>query len=123
LTDINDIYFSYLLNKKQKSLNIKPGDAFKTFLQDKINNDFLSAFNADDWSYSVHTKGKGLSLEGLRVAEMMAYQVDKNTKKDQIETKLKTAVSKLLAQVFEDENVWFIISKNFNEVSSTELNL
>lgn len=54
----------------------------------------LEKFNADDWSFG----GQPFSIDSLRVAELMTSQ---NSTK--IDTKLKGALNKLLAQVYEDD--------------------
>lgn len=43
--------------------------------------------------------------------------------KEKVEPKLRSAIEKLLKQAYEDESIWFIVTKNANEVDNTELNL
>lgn len=96
LTDVNDIYYGLLLQNRAKEYGIKPSDAFTTYLASKAKDDWLTNFNADDWSYNNQTKGKGLSAEGLKIVEMLAYSLSDKDLKSGISSKLSVALNKLI---------------------------
>ena len=102
---------------------MKKQEAFSTFLATKAKDDWLVNFISDDWSYNSATKGVGLTLESLHIAEMLASLLKDKDLQEKVSAKLKAALEKLLSQTYEDENTWFIVTKNANEVDNTEMNL
>lgn len=59
-------------------------DAFTLFLVEKAKNDWLVNLNADDWSYSAQTKGQGLTIESLYIAEMLTYLLKNQELSDKV---------------------------------------
>ena len=94
---MNDIYYGYLLTKNAKDYGLKNADAYTKFLSQKAKDEWITNFSGDDWSYSPDSKGKGLTLEGLKVAEMMAYLTKQADIKTQVDGKLGPAINKLLS--------------------------
>jgi hypothetical protein len=96
LTDVHDIYYGLLLQNRAKEYGIKSSDAFKSDIVSRAKSDWLSNFNADTWSYTTDSKTKGLTLEGLKVAEMLAYTLSNNDLNADVTKKLRTALNKLV---------------------------
>lgn len=123
MTDINDIYYGLLLQYRAKDYGTKTSDAFKKFVVGKAKDEWINNFNTDDLSYNNATKGKGVTVESLKVAELIAYALDNGDLKDKAANKLKIALNKLISLGYEEDNVWFIISKSANETDNAHLNL
>lgn len=68
-----DFYFGFLLLKDAKVYGIKSTEAFTAILTSKAKEDWIANFSSDDWSYSKEGKGKGLTVEGLKVAEILSF--------------------------------------------------
>ena len=64
--------------KRAKDYGIKSSDAFNTFLTGKAKDDWITNFNGDDWSYNSDTKGKGITVESIKLVELLAYLSSKN---------------------------------------------
>lgn len=60
-----------------------------------MSEEWLPAFNAEDWSYSSETKDAGLTLEGLKIVEMILYFSKDKELNAQIAPKVKDALTKL----------------------------
>jgi len=60
-----------LLQKGAKKYGFEKSEDFKDFLKKKVNDDWNANFK-EDWSYNSQTRDKGLTIEGLHIAEMIA---------------------------------------------------
>mmetsp|Transcript_3503 Transcript_3503/g.2520 ORF Transcript_3503/g.2520 Transcript_3503/m.2520 type:complete len:225 (+) Transcript_3503:197-871(+) len=115
LEDVNDIYYLFLLFKGAKFYDAEKPDSFKDFIKAKAKDLWEKDFK-EDWSFNKETKDAGLTLESLRVAQMISsVKSDSST--------LGAAVSKVLEQAFEDGDTWFIVTKNAPEFDNSEINL
>jgi len=54
---------------------------------------------------------------------MLAYSLSDKDLQDEITTKLRAALNKVFAQAYEEENQWFIVSKNADITENAHLNL
>lgn len=87
----------FLLHKNAKNFEFKQSDTFLKTLSTKVKDDFLINFNSEDWSYNkVGSKGQGLTMESLYVAEILVFLINDKDSKDKVEIKVKNALSKLL---------------------------
>jgi hypothetical protein len=115
-----------LLSTNAKEYGAQTSEAFTKFLVEKANSDWLKNFNADDWSVR-NTGAKGLGAESLKVAEILAHLRTQLRKEksvsDTVDRLLQGAINKLVEQGYEDNEVWFIVSKNANEEDSAHTNL
>jgi hypothetical protein len=76
---------------------VKKQEAFTAFLATKAKDDWLVNFISDDWSYNSATKGVGLTLESLHIAEMLASVLKDKDLQEKVSAKLKAALEKLLS--------------------------
>lgn len=114
LTDATDLYHAFKLNKNAAKYGFKPSAEFTKSLTGKGVEDILGKFKAEDWTYN----GQPFSVDSLRIVELFASL--NNTK---AEAQVKTAMGKLIAQAFEDDKTFFIITKNANSIDNSEINL
>jgi hypothetical protein len=114
LSEPSDLFHAFLLNRDAKLFGGKPSSDFQKTFTDKTVKDLVSNFNADDWSFN----GQPFSLDSLRVAQLLSGANNTNA-----DSKIKTALNKLLAQVYEDDQTFFVITKNANTIDNAEINL
>jgi hypothetical protein len=66
-------------------------------LVDTAKSNWLKNFNVEDWSVTNTTKTKGLTIEGLKVAEMLAFISKEKSIKENVDIALKPALNKVLS--------------------------
>lgn len=106
VSNANELYFTYLLNKNAKSYQSATNEKLSKQFVDLAKSDLVKKFNSKDWSY---TGVSGFKIESLRVASLLASLSSDNSDLTDVKDLVSTAAKNLLKQGVSEENGQFYV--------------
>lgn len=96
LFSVDDFYAAFIINKRAKFYGVEGEEGFSAKLATKFEQEWLELFSTD--SFSLVGESNGVTIQSLRLVEMMASLIQNPKMGERAGNKVKEALSQLIKQ-------------------------